>query len=177
MEFTDKELVEECLKSNRRCQELLYLKFSRKMMGVCIRYTRLEADAEDLLQESFITVFRKLSTFRFEGSLEGWIRKIVLSIVFNHLRKQNYHYQIIEDNIAEEEKEEDVFADVEINQLVTAIRELSPGYRSVFNMHVIDGYTHKEIGEILGIAPGTSKSQFAQAKKALQKKLLIKQIQ
>ncbi len=172
MEFTEKELVSECLKSNRRCQELLYLKFSRKMMGVCIRYTRSKADAEDMLQESFIKVFSKLSQYRFEGSLEGWIRKIVLSTVLNYLRKQNYQFQSIEEDLADTiEEEDDQFEHVELEKLVKAIRELSPGFRAVFNLHVIDGYTHKEIAEILGISPGTSKSQLYAAKLALQKKL------
>jgi RNA polymerase sigma-70 factor (ECF subfamily) len=172
MEHQEEELVKGCVRGNRRDQELLYLKFSRKMMGVCLRYTKNKEEAEDLLQDAFIRVFSKLNQFRFEGSLEGWIRRVVLSTVFDHLRKHTFLVVISENEIAEEpEENEEWFSDVDLDRLVKAIQELSPGYRAVFNMFAVEGYSHKEIASILGISVGTSKSQYSAARRALQKKL------
>jgi RNA polymerase sigma-70 factor (ECF subfamily) len=171
---SEEEMINGCVKGNRRCQELLYLKFSRKMMGVCFRYTRAQEEAEDVLQESFIRIFKKIDQFRFEGSLEGWIRRVVLNTVFDHLRKQNIMIALSDINEYEElETGEDLFPDVDLDLLINAIRELSPGYRAVFNMFAIEGYSHKEISAILGISVGTSKSQYAAARRVLQKKLKV----
>ncbi len=140
-------------------------------MGVCSRYTKTKEEAEDILQDAFIKVFAKLNQYRFEGSLEGWIRRVVLSTIFDSFRKKTFLI-VLTDQIAEEEPEEDDFmSEIDFDKLVTAIRELSPGYRTVFNMYAVEGYTHKEIGEMLGISDGTSKSQYAAARRALQKKL------
>lgn len=174
MNNSEYELVKGCVEGNRQCQELLYLKYSRKMMGVCYRYTKSKVEAEDLLQDAFIRVFRKIGQFKFEGSLEGWIRKVVLSTVFDHLRKQSLivaHTDV--ETSGEPDSADDLFPEVDLELLVNAIRELSPGYRAVFNMFAIEGYSHKEISSILGISAGTSKSQYSAARKALQKKLKI----
>jgi RNA polymerase sigma factor (sigma-70 family) len=169
---SDEDLVKGCIKGDRRYQELLYLKFSRKMMGVCYRYTKSQQEAEDLLQESFIRIYKKINQYRSEGSLEGWIRKVVLSTVFDFLRKQNLMIAMtnIETNV-EEVVTDDLFPETDLELLVQTIRDLSPGYRAVFNLYVIEGYTHKEIGKILGISDGTSKSQYAMARRVLQGKL------
>jgi RNA polymerase sigma factor (sigma-70 family) len=152
---------------------MLYQRFAPKMYAVCLRYANNTDDAQDLLQEGFIKVFRNLEKFRKEGSFEGWIRRVFVNTAIEHYRRK-----INLDTINEKEERTiedgawnilDHLAEKDIIQLV---QELSPGYRTVFNMYVIEGYSHKEIGDILGISEGTSKSQLARAKAILQKKVL-----
>jgi len=153
-------------------QQELYNRFAGKMYAVCLRYAGNAEDAQDLLQEGFIKVFRNLDKFRAEGSFEGWVRRVFVNTSIEHFRKKNYLYSI-------SEKEENVIEDADITALdnlgekdiIKLIQDLSPGYRTVFNMYVIEGYSHKEIGNILGISEGTSKSQLARAKAILQRKV------
>jgi RNA polymerase sigma-70 factor (ECF subfamily) len=153
-------------------QELLYQRFAPKMYAVCLRYANNPDDARDLLQEGFIKVYRNLDKFRKEGSFEGWVRRVFVNTAIEHYRRK-----VNMNSISEREErtaEEGAFnaldhlAEKDIIQLV---QELSPGYRTVFNMYVIEGYSHKEIGEMLGISEGTSKSQLARAKGILQKRV------
>jgi RNA polymerase sigma factor (sigma-70 family) len=170
----EEELVKGCVKGNRRYQELLYLKFCRKMMGVCYRYSRSKEESEDLLQEAFIRVFSRLHQFRHEGSLEGWIRKVVLSTIYDNFRKKNYMIVLSSfDSYEETVDTSDFMSEVDFEELVNTIKELSPGYRTVFNMYAVEGYTHREIASILGISVGTSKSQYSAARRILQNKLKI----
>jgi len=153
-------------------QELLYQRFSSKMYAVCLRYASNTDDAQDLLQEGFIKVFRNLAKFRKEGSFEGWVRRVFVNTAIEHYRKK-VNLNSIGD------REEQTIADASLNildqlgeqDIIGLVQELAPGYRSVFNMYVIEGYSHKEIGEIMGISEGTSKSQLARAKAILQKKV------
>jgi len=153
-------------------QQELYDRFAGKMYAVCLRYAGNAEDAQDLLQEGFIKVYKNLSKFRAEGSFEGWIRRVFVNTSIEHFRKKNYLCSI-------SEKEENVIEDADITALdnlaekdiIKLIQELSPGYRTVFNMYVIEGYSHKEVGNILGISEGTSKSQLARAKAILQRKV------
>ena len=142
------------------------------MYAVCMRYANNADDAQDLLQEGFIKVFRNLEKFRAEGSFEGWVRRVFVNTSIEHFRRKHTLSSITE-------KEENVIEDADITALdnlaekdiINLIQELSPGYRTVFNMYVVEGYSHKEIGGILGISEGTSKSQLARAKAILQKKV------
>jgi RNA polymerase sigma-70 factor (ECF subfamily) len=137
-----------------------------------MRYANNADDAQDLLQEGFIKVFRNLEKFRAEGSFEGWVRRVFVNTSIEHFRRKHTVNSITE-------KEESVIEDADITALdnlaekdiINLVQELSPGYRTVFNMYVIEGYSHKEIGNILGISEGTSKSQLARAKAILQKKV------
>ena len=169
--MTDEELVRGCVAKNPTAQKALFEKFSRKMMGICIRYAELREEAEDMLQNGFIRVFEKIETFRHEGSLEGWIRKIVVNESLSWLRKNkamkmnididDAKYMIPGNNhVGESANEKD---------LLKMIQSLPTGFRTVFNMYAIEGYSHKEIGEMLGISEGTSKSQYSRAKVHLQK--------
>ncbi|MGB8192952.1 MAG: sigma-70 family RNA polymerase sigma factor [Chitinophagaceae bacterium] len=166
------DLIRACIAGNRAMQEELYKRFAPKMYAVCMRYANNADDAQDLLQEGFIKVYRNLEKFRAEGSFEGWVRRVFVNTSIEHFRRKNTLYSITE-------KEEGIIEDGDINALdnlaekdiINLIRELSPGYRTVFNMYVIEGYSHKEIGNILGISEGTSKSQLARAKAILQKKV------
>jgi RNA polymerase sigma-70 factor (ECF subfamily) len=154
-------------------QEELYNRFAGKMYAVCLRYANNAEDAQDLLQEGFIKVYRNLHRFRAEGSFEGWIRRVFINSSIEHLRKKSVQMSKVTD------KEEDTIEDADISALdslaekdiINLVQELSPGYRTVFNLYVIEGYSHKEIGEQLGISEGTSKSQLARARSILQKKV------
>lgn len=153
-------------------QEMLYQRFSGKMYAVCLRYANNSDDAQDLLQEGFIKVYRNLDKFRKEGSFEGWIRRVFVNTAIEHYRKKVNLNSIGE---KEERMIEDgsftVLDHLAEKDIIQLVQELSPGYRSVFNMYVIEGYSHKEIGDILQISEGTSKSQLARAKSILQKKV------
>ena len=166
----DADLIEGSIKGNREMQELLYRRFSPKMYAVCLRYSGNTIDAQDLLQEGFIKVFKNLSKFRSEGSFEGWMRRIFLNTSIEHYRKKTNMLSITESQeVTVEDKEWNVLDNLAERDIVSMIHELSPGYRMVFNMHVIEGYSHKEIADLLGINEGTSKSQLARAKAVLKK--------
>jgi RNA polymerase sigma factor (sigma-70 family) len=168
--LTDADLIQGSIEGNREIQELLYHRFSPKMYAVCLRYSGNVADAQDLLQEGFIKVYKNLNKFRGEGSFEGWIRRIFLNTSIEHFRKKNNMLSVTETHeIATEDKEWNALDNLAEKDIMSMIHELSPGYRVVFNMHVIEGYSHKEIADMLGINEGTSKSQLARAKGVLKK--------
>ncbi len=164
------ELLLGCLQRDRKMQEILYHRFSAKMYAVCLRYSKNTDDAQDLLQEGFIKVYKNLDKFRREGSFEGWIRRIFVNTSIEHFRRSIKTQLLTEiQEITIEDKEWNALDDLAEKDIITMVQELSPGYRQVFNMYVIEGYTHKDIGELLGISEGTSKSQLARAKAILQK--------
>jgi RNA polymerase sigma-70 factor (ECF subfamily) len=151
-------------------QRLLYDRFSPMMYAVCLRYSDNTEDANDVMQEGFIKVYKSLPKFRAEGSFEGWVRRIFINTSIEHYRKKVKLYNV-------SEVQENTIEDSELNALdslatkdiLNIINELSPGYKQVFNLHVIEGYSHKEIAEMTGITEGTSKSQLARAKSVLKK--------
>lgn len=147
------------------------------MFGVCLRYAMDRDEAADLLQEGFIKVFDKLNSFKKEGSFEGWIKRIMVNTALESYRKRNHLYVLNIDNVdvAEESNEdqevENFISQVEINEVLVIMQQLSPGYRMVLNLYAIEGYTHKEIAKQMGISEGTSKSQLARARKLLVEKI------
>jgi RNA polymerase sigma-70 factor (ECF subfamily) len=147
----------------------LYQQFAPKMYGVCLRYAGNAEEAEDIVQEGFIKIFNKIGSYRGDGSFEGWIRRIFVNTAIEHFRKKTYLQPLteVEENTMEGKYLSvlDKLAEKDIIQLV---QQLSPGYRTVFNMYVVEGYTHKQIAEALGISEGTSKSQLSRAKQILQ---------
>jgi RNA polymerase sigma factor (sigma-70 family) len=150
-------------------QEELYRRFSPRMYGVCMRYARNVEEAEDILQEGFIKVFKKLSSFRSEGSFEGWVRRIFVNTAIEHFRRKTYQQPITEQHEnTVEGKSLSVLDSLGEKDILKLVQDLSPGYRTVFNLYVVEGYTHKEIGDMLGISEGTSKSQLSRAKVLLQ---------
>lgn len=173
---SETDLIQGCINGNRQMQEFLYQKYASKMYGVCLRYSGNAEDANDLLQEGFIKIFKNLTKFRGEGSFEGWIRRIFVNTSIEHFRKKVKLYNVTE-------VQENTIEDYDLNildtlaekDIISLVNELSPGYRAVFNMHVVEGYSHKEIADILEINEGTSKSQLARAKGVL-KKLLEKKL-
>lgn len=155
-------------------QRELYERYSAKMFGVCLRYAGNTEEAEDILQEGFIKVFRKISSYRGEGSFEGWIRRIFVNTAIEQFRRKTYMQPITE---REENSVEATYLSVldslAEKDIIKLVQQLSPGYRTVFNMYVVEGYTHRQIAESLGISEGTSKSQLSRAKIILQD--LVKQ--
>lgn len=150
-------------------QEELYRRFSPRMYAVCLRYAGNAEEAEDILQEGFIKVFKKLDSFRSEGSFEGWMRRIFVNTAIEHFRRKRYMMPVTErEENTFEGKYLSVLDDLAAMDIMALVQELSPGYRTVFNMYVVEGYTHKEIADMLGISEGTSKSQLSRAKVILQ---------
>lgn len=166
--FSDRELVEGCLQGRRDCQQMLYKKHASRMYGVCRGYTKDADDAKDVLQEGFIKVFASLKNFQ-GGSLEGWIRRVVVNTCIDHYRKTLKERAFIDIEDARELPiEHTVLEKMQAHDLLALVNKLPDGARIVFNLYVIEGYTHKEIGELLNINQGTSKSQFARARMLLQ---------
>lgn len=151
-------------------QEMLYHRYSSKMYGVCLRYCKDSEDAQDLLQDGFVKIFKNLEKFRGEGSFEGWIRRIFVNTSIEHFRKSVKNYAVTDtQEIIIEDPSWNALENLAEKDIIKMIQDLSPGYRQVFNMYVIEGYSHKDIGNILGISEGTSKSQLARAKGILKK--------
>ncbi len=167
--YTESDLLEGCIQGDRRMQRALYDRFAPKMYGVCLRYAGNAEEAEDILQEGFIKVFRKISSYRGDGSFEGWIRRIFVNTAIEYYRKKTYLQPITEhEENTVEGKYLSVLDDLAEKDIIKLVQQLSPGYRTVFNMYVVEGYTHKQIADLLGISEGTSKSQLSRAKQILQ---------
>ena len=166
LEMTDEQILEALLREDASAQRLLYEKFARKMFGVCLRYTKQREEAEDLLQEGFIKVFQKISSFKAEGSLEGWIRRVMVNTALDHLRQQKMLWTDLAE-IKEEGDEPVIGQEIGAAELMAELQKLPIGYKTVFNLHAIEGYSHKEIGGMLGISEGTSKSQYSRARNQL----------
>jgi len=162
-------LIKGCLKNDRASQKQLYDKYAEVMLGVCYRYTKSMADAEDVLQEGFVRVFKNLQQYKREGELGAWIRRIMVTTALNYL-KRNAKYQ---HDLAFEKIEmhpvtdEDPAVMMNTKELASLIQQLPTGYQTIFNLHAVEGYSHVEIGALLGITDGTSRSQYARARALL----------
>ncbi|MBX5437929.1 MAG: sigma-70 family RNA polymerase sigma factor [Thermoflavifilum sp.] len=167
----DRALVQACLAGRREAQKALYERFAPRMLGLCMRYVGNRVDAEEVMQEGFISVFLHLHQFRFAGPLEGWIRKIMVRVAVNFTRRRKWIW--LEDR-KEESEAVNILpsqASAEERELIQLILQMPKGYRTIFNLHVIEGYAHREIAALLGIDEGTSRSQFARARAWLQARL------
>lgn len=171
-------MVKACLKNKRQAQRELYDRFSGRMRGVALRYTRDEDEANDVLQEAFIAVFGQLEHYTDQGNLGGWIHRITVNAALQHYRKQqtrNAHYE----SFGSEQLEtsvNDVLKTMDLASLLEKIQGLPDGFRMVFNLRAIEGYTHKEIADMLGISEGTSKSQYARARKQLKEMIVQEEL-
>ncbi len=162
---SDDDLIRQCTKGDRIAQKQLYDRFASRMLGVCLRYAQDYQAAEDILQEGFIKAFRHIERFRFEGSFEGWLRKIMVNTAIEVHRRKNLLYPIVDvDNNDVELFDENALEKLAADDLLQMIASLSPGYRTVFSLYAIEGFSHKEIAEQLNISEGTSKSQLARAR-------------
>lgn len=166
----EQNLVKGCQQGKPAYQEALYNKYYRTMFGVCMRYTSHREVAEDVLQDGFIKVFRKIGSFQMKGSLEGWIRRIMVNTALEHHRRQAAMYPVSEmDAAMETDAGHDLVSLMSEAELLQLIQDLPDGYRTIFNLYAIEGFSHREISEQLSISEGTSKSQLARARQALQK--------
>jgi RNA polymerase sigma factor (sigma-70 family) len=170
---SEHELIEGCKRGDRHAQELLYQKFSGKMYAVCCRYVKDKTESEDVLIVAFTKIFERIGQYKGEGSFEGWIRKVMVNEALTWMRRNKNMY--LEADIEAAGREPDyqkIESALEAEDLMNMIGELPAGYRIVFNLYAIDGFSHKEIGEQLGIAESTSKSQLSRARALLQRNLL-----
>ena len=169
---TEDELIEGCLRGQQLAQKQLYDKYAARMMSVCLRYAQTTFEAEDVLQEGFLTVFRTLGSFRRECPLEFWIRRVMINAALRQHRRNAPLVAVSDGEYPETlASEEFTFSSYAYAELLAVVQELAPRYRLVFNLYAIEGYTHKEIGELLSISEGTSKSQYSRARVVLQTKL------
>lgn len=170
--------MEGCKAGNRQMQELLYKQTASKMLAVCMRYAKDQMEAEDVLQMGYVKVFQKIYAYRGDGSFEGWIRKIMVNTAIESYRKNLRMLNIVPIEFAYEQPSitkdsyDDIFNNLGMQDLMKLIQKLADGYRMVFNMYVIEGYSHKEIAETLGISEGTSKSQLSRARAILQQEII-----
>ena len=165
-------IIDACISGDNRVREKLYHLLAPKMFGVCMRYARDKSEAEDNLQDGFITVFTKLQDFRHEGSFEGWVRRIMVNVSVSRYRKNQK--LVLVDEVRKFESGtsgEEAMGDLPLEELVRIVQKLPPQYRMVFNLSVMEGYSHADIGKELGISEGASRSDLSRAREILRNKL------
>ena len=173
--MSEDELIKGCIRDEAPCQKEVFDRYSSRMLGVCQRYARNNADAEDILQDSFIKVFSKISQFKSEGSFEGWIRRIVVNTAIKKYSLTRYNKEITGYEVSDHLQpaaEPVAYGHLTEKDLMALINNLPDGYRLIFNLYVIEGYQHDEIATMLGIQAGTSRSQLVKARTMLQKQIL-----
>lgn len=164
------DIIKGCKDGRVRDQERLYNLFAREMYGVCLYYTKDRTEAEDLLHDGFMKIFSNISSYRYQGSFEGWVRRIMINTALEKFRREKHLHPLTDLEDKEEELlSEDIVNNMSAGDLVSMIQALSPKYRLVFNLFAIEGYSHKEISTMLGITEGTSKSNLARARAILQR--------
>lgn len=169
------ELISYCLQGDRFAQKSLFEKYAGKMMATCLRYATDRSDAQDILQEAFIKVFKNLKNFEKKGSFEGWIRTIVINTALNKKNKLSFSREKhVEENFLDVNNyEPSVISRLTADEILKFIDKLPEGYRIVFNLYVVEGYSHKEIGKLLDIKEASSRSQLAKARRMLQEIILV----
>ncbi len=164
------DIIRDCAKGKHKAQKMLYDNYYRKMLGICQRYCTSQDEAEDVMLIGFMNIFTKIKSFKGSGSFEGWMKKTMVNTAIDNFRKQKKHHDIF--NIADyqEELSSDniIPQNIEKEDILKMLRHLPPGYRVVFNLYAIEGYTHPEIAEMLGVSVNTSKTQLFKARKILQ---------
>lgn len=177
--MTEEALISGCLQNDPISQRELYNRYSPRMLSVCYRFSQSRQDAEDMLQEGFIKVFTQMGGFESRGSFEGWIRRIIVHTCINQLKKDKKFAENVELSHAEQYvhvREESISAIIQVKQVVECIRLLPIGYKTVLNLYAIEGYTHKEIADMLEIGESTSRSQYTRARVMLEDMLIRKKI-
>lgn len=170
--MTEERTIQGCINEEKSAQQYLYETYSPKMYYVCLRYARHASEAQDMLQDGFIKVFDNIGSFKSNGSFEGWIRRIVVNTALNYCRKSSFK----QEQIGIEDYQNTVVKSISVSnlgekELLALIQKLPDGYRMVFNLYVIEGYSHKEIGEMLNVTESTSRSQLAKSRKWMQNEL------
>lgn len=164
------QLIKECQQNNIKAQEQLYRLFAPKLFAACLKYSRNYEDAQDNLQDGFLLLFRKIEQFQFKGSFEGWARRLMVNNVLQRYRSEGI-FELVSENMPDEAEIEIESDSVSMDFLLSIIQELPDRYRMVFNLYVTDGYSHKEIADMLGITVGTSKSNLSRARIILKEKI------
>lgn len=164
------ELINKCKQGDRQAQEQLYRQYSHILFGICLKYSHNKMEAEDNLHDSFMTIYEKIGQFGAKGSFEGWMKRITVNTILQKFRKEE-HLKLISDTIEAQVEVEIIEDHINLGTLLKFIQELPNKYRTTFNLYVLDGYSHKEIGELLGTSTGTSKSNLARARHILKEKI------
>ncbi len=178
------EIIEGCIKGDSKCQQIIYQKFYGKMLGACMRYSKNREEARDILQDGFLKVFTNIKLYSGRGSFEGWIRKVIINTALDYIRKSKQLIQYADSDYVDEnaedpsttlrvtnEEDNNEYTNISTNEIMEAVQQLPAAYRTVFNLFVVDGFSHAEIAEQLGIHIGTSKSNLSKAKMHLKKTL------
>ncbi len=177
--MTEKEILTGCIQQNKSAQNALYQRYAGKVMGICIRYTKTKEEAEDIFQESFVKIFQNIKSLKEPKALQRWIKTVTVNMAVNsyYKNKKRYSHLIQVHNEIESNAFENILSYLSVKELLEVIDTLPPGYKIIFNLAVIDGYSHKEIAKMINISVGTSKSQLYKAKNMLKKKFLKLQTQ
>ncbi len=171
--LSDYELIKGCIEQNPQTQRMLFELYAGKFMTVCLRYAIDSMEAEDMLQEGFVRIFNNLHQFKFEGSFEGWMRRIVVNVCLKHLQRRKIQFKEIDiENNNEPQLSPYAYSNLGADELMKLINQLPEGYKAVFNLNVIEGYSHDEIAELLGIQASTSRSQLVKARRLLQEQII-----
>ncbi|CAN5642510.1 RNA polymerase sigma factor [soil metagenome] len=174
--MTEAEIIKGCVRKNIRCQRSLFDQYASRLMTMCLRYASDTPEAEDMLQESFIRIFNVLDKYRFEGSFEGWLKRITVNICLKILQKKKIRFVEVDTHeLIQDISEPQVISSLSENELIKMISNLPDGYRIVFNLYVMEGYSHDEIARMLNIEAATSRSQLVKARRMLQKQILLHQ--
>ncbi|MCD7938296.1 MAG: sigma-70 family RNA polymerase sigma factor [Tannerellaceae bacterium] len=171
--MSETQLIERCKKGERLAQKALYETYSRRMMAVCLRYINDRETARDILQEGFVKIFTSMDSYSGSGSFEGWMRKIFVNCALEHLRKNDVLREAagLENTAELVHTGSSAISDISAAELMQLVQELPHGFRTVFNLYAIEGFSHKEIGDMMNITESTSRSQFTRAKQLLQKRI------
>lgn len=170
--MTEERIIQGCINEEKAAQKYLYDAYSPKMYYVCLRYARHASEAQDMLQDGFIKVFDNIGSFKFNGSFEGWIRRIIVNTALNHCRKSSFKQEKLGiEDYQDKVVQSKAVSNMGEKELLALIQKLPEGYRMVFNLYVIEGFSHKEIGEMLEITESTSCSQLAKSRKWMQNEL------
>jgi len=171
--LSEYELIKGCIEQNPNAERILFVRYSSKFMTVCLRYALDEMEAEDMLQEGFVRIYKHIHQFKFEGSFEGWMRRIIVNVCLKNLQKRKIQFKEIEiETKNEPEIDPYIFSNIGELELLKLINSLPDGYRTVFNLNVIEGYSHEEVAVLLGIQASTSRSQLVKARKMLQNQIV-----
>lgn len=171
--MTEHELIKGCIRKDTTCQRMLFETYSGRMMTVCLRYACDHPEAEDILQEAFVRVFTYIAQYKHEGSFEGWIRRIVVTTALKTIQKRKIKFRELTDAGQDASQiQPHALTNLTEAELMKMINELPDGYRLVFNLAVIEGYSHEEIAKLLDIQPGTSRSQLVKARRMLQEQII-----
>ncbi len=179
--ISDDQIIDGCKKGKHHAFNMLYQKYASLLLGVCMRYSRTKTEAEDVLQEGFVKIFKRIDSFEGRGSFEGWLKRIMVNTAINQYKsskKYQNHYDIDDHHITDHEEEDglvEVYDEISQQKLMQMINDLPNGYRMVFNLYVFEGMSHKEIAEIMGFQVNTSKSQLSKARKML--RTMIEKVQ